>query len=349
MRSNSVRGFQFKCGSRLATVGNHLYVLMVSILLLLITSCSTPYFKNDYEDNSPTSGKLKVYYDEGLQLHIKNQEYTFEALYPNANVELFTTSENLAVEALYNDSCKAIMISRLLSDEERKAFESKNLFPKYTAVAQSGVALITNIDMPLKVLTCSQVKELLGGSGVVKDSSGKEIKLNVLFDKKNSSVMHYLLDTILKGEKFASHCKVLGSTQESIDHVATNKNTIAFIDFAWLSDVDDSIYKANAGKIKFLAVGKTATCLNEKGTYKEKIEQDSTYEYPSPNSFKLGTYPYIRTIYVYRRSGEFTLGKGFESFIAGPKGQVTFLKQGLLPTRQQERIVKVNMEPVKTE
>jgi hypothetical protein len=43
-----------------------------------------------------------------------------------------------------------------------------------------------------------------------------------------------------------------------------------------------------------------------------------------------------------RKTGEFTLAKGFESFVAGPKGQLTFLKQGLLPIRQAERNVTIN-------
>lgn len=314
-------------------------ILLAAICML--SSCSTPYFKNDYEDNSPTSGKLKVYYDEGLQLHIHNQEYTFEVLYPGAEVETFSTTEDLAVEALYNDSCKTIMISRLLSDKESKAFASKNLFPKYSAVAKSGVALITNIDMPVKVLSCNDVEEILGGSGAIKDTLGKEIKLYVLFDKKNSSVMHYLLDSVLKGKKFGPQCGVLGSTSESIDYIAKNKNAIAFIDFAWLSDVDDSIYKANKDKLKFIAIG------GEGCRKPGQLANTNTYEYPNQSSFALGTYPYTRTVYLYRRSGEFSLGKGFESFVAGPQGQVTFLKQGLLPRRQQERVVNVNTEPLK--
>ena len=65
----------------------------------MITSCDTTYFKNDYVDNSPTSGKLKVYYDEGLRLHIENQVYTFESQYPGAKVEPIETTENEAVQA----------------------------------------------------------------------------------------------------------------------------------------------------------------------------------------------------------------------------------------------------------
>jgi hypothetical protein len=44
---------------------------------------------------------------------------------------------------------------------------------------------------------------------------------------------------------------------------------------------------------------------------------------------------------VYRNTDDFSLAKGFETFVAGPKGQNTFLKQGLLPTHQQERNIKI--------
>jgi hypothetical protein len=103
-------------------------------------------------------------------------------------------------------------------------------------------------------------------------------------------------------------------------------NTIAFIDFAWLSDKDDSLFKANQHKIKFIAVSKPGSNIGE---------------YPHQSSLKLGNYPFQRTVYVYRKTGDFSLAKGFESFVAGPKGQLTFLKQGLLPTRQSERALDI--------
>jgi len=124
----------------------------------------------------------------------------------------------------------------------------------------------------------------------------------------------------------------LASSKEAINYVAANKNTMALIDFAWLSDVDDSISKANRDKIKFIGVRRPGSL---------------EVNYPNQSSFKLGTYPYTRTVYVYRKTGDFTIAKGFESFVAGPKGQVTFLKQGLLPTKQQERSIHINMEPIK--
>lgn len=302
-------------------------------LVAVFSACSTPYFKNDYEDNSPTSGKLKVYYDEGLELHVKNQALTFESQYPGAHLELYNTTEDEAVQAMYNDSCKAIVISRLLNEKETKAFASKDLNPRYSAVAESGVVLVTNISTPLDSLDYAQVVDLLTKPFVCKDSISNDTRLSVLFDRANSSVMHYLHDTVVKGQAFSASCSVLKSTLESINYIATHKNTIAFIDFAWLSDSDDSLVKSNKGKIKFIGVAP---------------KKGGLCQYPNQSSFKLNTYPFTRTVYVYRRSGEFTLAKGFESFVAGPKGQTIFLKQGLLPTKQQERSVEIKMEPLNT-
>jgi phosphate transport system substrate-binding protein len=297
--------------------------------LLLLSGCTEP-FKNDYVDNSPTSGKLKVYYDEGLQLHIKNQAYTFESQYPNAKVELYSSNESEAIQALFNDSCKEIVIPRLLGEREKKSFESKNMYPKFSAVAKTGVALITNLNTPVDSLSYGQVIDLLSKPFMCKDSISNSTKISVLIDGSNSSVSHYLVDSLLKGGKLSPNCGSLKSTIESINYVAKNKNTIAFIDFAWLSDVDDSISKANRDKIKFVAIGK-----------------NNVYAYPGQSSFKLGTYAFTRTVYVIRNAGEFSLAKGLESFVAGPKGQILFLKQGLLPERQQERNVQVNFEPMK--
>ena len=298
--------------------------------LIFLSGCKD-YFKNDYEDNSPTSGKLKVYYDEGLHLHVKNQAITFESQYKSAELKIFSVAESDAVQALYSDSCEVIVISRPLNEKEKAAFASKNYTIVPSAVAKSGVALITNLNTPLKQLSFEQVVDLLTKPFVCLDSLSNETKLNVIFDKNNSSVLHYLMDSVLQGKPFSSNCTILNSTQESINYVAKNKNTVAFIDFAWLSDVDDSITKANKDKIKFIPVSKIKT--NE-------------YEFPNQSTFKLGTYPFTRTIYVMKKTGEFTLAKGFETFVAGPKGQTIFLKQGLLPTKQQERQVEVKMEPM---
>jgi phosphate transport system substrate-binding protein len=303
---------------------------IAAVLLLteiVCTSCGNS-IKDDYKNNSPTSGKLRVFYDEGLSPHVRNQAATFEGLYERADIELYETSENEAVQALYHDSCESIVISRQLTLEEQKAFASKMYFPHFSPVAKSGIVLIANAQSAIKTLRVESLIDLLAKGSPIKDSTGAELSVSVLFDKNNSSVLHYMLDSVVKEKKLAPNCNILGSTLESINYVAKNQNAMALIDFAWLSDIDDSIFKANRSLIRMVA-------LSKKGA--------DIFELPSPSSFKLNTYPLVRTIYVFRKTGDFSLAKGFESFVAGPKGQLIFLKQGLLPARQSERQIEVKM------
>lgn len=306
----------------------------MKVFFVVIAACMTliscdNYFKNDYVDNSPTSGKLKVYCEEGLSDQIESQIYSFEREYDMANVEMIVRSDAEAVQAMYADSCKAIVISRELTPTEKDQFKSKDMEPRFTNVAYSGIAVITNIKTNLSKLSTGQLKELLIRPFVCMDSIDANCKLKVVFENNRSSVVFYLRDSVLKGKSFSENCSSLKSSIEVINYVASTPNAVGFIDFACISDVDDSLYKANKDKIKFIPIGRG----------------EGTYFSPNQSSFKTGEYPLTRKVYVYHQASEFSLAKGFESFVAGPKGQTIFLKQGLLPTKQQERMIQVKTEP----
>lgn len=296
---------------------------------VLLSGCDN-YFKNDYHDNSPTSGKLKVYHEEELKLHVKNQLFTFAAQYPNSNCESIVSYENECINALLNDSCKAIIIHRLLSENEKKAFSQKQLNPRYSALAKTGVALIINTQTKIKTLTTQQIIQLLSSELTLKDSLGNDVKLMAITDNKQSSVSRYLKDSVLVNVPFGKNCFALENSLDLIDKISKTPNAIGFLDFAWLSDKDDELYKKYNNTIKFISVGKT----------------DSIFFEPNQSSFKTGEYPFTRTIYFIRRAEDFTLSQGLETFMAGPKGQLTFLKQGLLPARQPERVIEINMSPI---
>lgn len=301
--------------------------LLVTILLILFTSCKE-YFKNDFQENSPTSGKLKVYFDEGLNSHVTELTKVFEANYPNAHIYLNKVNDDEAIQALLNDSCKAIIVSRPLNSQEQKAFKAKKIVADLSVVALNGMALIANQSLPLKSISHETVVNLITKDNTIKDSLDKELKLNVVFDKNNSSVLHYIKDSVIKNQAFAKHCNTLNNTNEALEYVSKNSNALAFIDFAGFSDSDDTLNKYYANKVKFIAVKKNGS--------------DTAY-FPNQSSFLLKQYPYVRKIYVYKTSAEFSLAKGFQTFIAGPKGQHVFLKAGLMPTKQQERSIQVKL------
>jgi phosphate transport system substrate-binding protein len=303
-------------------------ILLLTLAVFLASCRQAP--ENYKPENTPTSGHLKVYFEEGLEKHVRNQAFTFASIYYRASLDLFPTSEDSAVQALFQDSCEAIVITRLLREKEIKAFASRKYAPDYSLVAKTGLAIICNAALALNKLRYSEVLALLTNSNTIQDSLGNQNTITLLIDKSGSAVYNYLKDSLLNGNPLPAYFSSLNSGLEAINYVTTNKNAIAFIDFALFSDVDDSLSKVMSKNTRVLAIGAKT--------------HNGQYEKPNQSSFKKGTYPFTRNIYVMRKIGDFTLAKGFESFVAGPKGQTIFLKQGLLPSRQQERAISVNFE-----
>ena len=303
-------------------------LLTLSLLASLLFSCG---MKDDMtKKDSPTSGKLTICYDEGLTLHIQNQVYTFQSIYKYADIKTVPSNEKACIEALFNDSCKVIAITRMLSEKELQKFKAKNIYPESSLVARDAIALIVPVSFPDSVISVETLTLLLAGN----DSMyviGKH--MNVVFDNQNSGSTRQLKDSLIPGQTFGKNCSAVNTTPKLIEAVAAGTHIIGVCDYAWLSDKDDTTTKEFLQKVKVLAVSRKSNNL--------------AYM-PDQSNIATGDYPMCRSIYIIRRSAEFSLGKGIETFIAGEKGQLMFLKQGLPPNRQEERVIEVDMSPLES-
>jgi phosphate transport system substrate-binding protein len=297
------------------------------ILSLFIFSCG---LKDDItKKDSPTSGKTNLFYDEGLTLHIKNQIYTFQTTYKYADINLHSSNEKSCIEALYNDSSKVIAISRELTKKELAQFQAKNIYPQTSIVAGDAIAFIVSKAFNDSTISIKELTELLKGN----DStfiSGQHI--NIVFDNANSGSTRQLKDSLIPSQNFGKNCTALNNTNELIKAISSNPKSIGVCDYAWLSDKDDNTTKEFFKTVKILALSKN----NNEISYM-----------PDQSNIATKNYPLCRSICIIRRSAEFSLGKGIETFIAGPTGQLMFLKQGLPPNRQEERLIEVDMTPLK--
>jgi len=296
------------------------YLLPVTCYLLLV-SCNTSTKTSDIP-NTPTSGELKVFCEDGMFLHIRNQAYTFERIYYNAKINVHYVNEKQAIEGLYNDSCKVIVISRVLAADEIKKFNAKNIYPTQVCIAKSALAFVVAANSTDSVISIDKIKKIIGG---------EDTSYTMVFDNDNSGTTRFLKDSLLQGNPFGKNCFALKNTTELINHIRKSKKTIGVLDYAWLSDSDDSISKAFLSNVKILAVS----------------ESEFKIAYmPDQSNIKTGDYPFCRWVYATRRSADFTLGTGFSLFVAGQKGQIMFTKQGLIPFVQPNREVEVNTNPL---
>jgi len=301
-----------------------LFILFFSFFLF---SCGLN--DDNRKKDTPTSGKVNLFFDEGLTLHINNQIFTFKSTYTNADITLRSSNERECIEALYNDSSKVIAISRPLTEKEMEQFKSKNIIPQTSTVAGDAIAFVVSKDFADSTISIPELIELLKGN----DSTFiKGQHINVVFDNPNSGSTRQLKDSLIPTQNFGKNCKALNNTPELIKAISSNSLAIGVCDYAWLSDKDDNTTKEFLKSVKILAVSRK----NNEISYM-----------PDQSNIATKDYPICRTICIIRRSAEFSLGKGIETFIAGEKGQLMFLKQGLPPNRQEERLIEVDMTPIK--
>lgn len=271
--------------------------------------------------DTPTSGNIKVFCEEGLTLQLRNQAYTFQKIYYNASLRLNYTNEKKAIESLYNDSCKLIFISRRLGDKEMEQFKAKNLYPTQVCVGKSAVALVVSAENADSVISTERIKELLSGS---------DTAYAMVFDNDNSGSSRFLKDSLLGGKAFGRNCFAMKNSLQLAEYISVHKQSIGLLDYGWLSDLDDSTTKVLRSRVKILAVSK---------------EGNKLAYMPDQSNIKTNDYPLCRWIYAIRRSGDFSLATGFITFVAGPKGAMMMLKQGLIPAIQPGRVVEINMNP----
>ena len=296
---------------------------------LLISACNRAGTIND----TPTSGSLTISVDESFAPIIDSHVYTFQKLYKYAKIQASYKPEGEVIKDLLTDSSRLIVISRLLTPNEKQYFEKIKIIPRVTKVAVDGVALIVNPNNPDTLLTMAQLKEIFSGRANSWKKINPESKLSeltIVFDNNNSSTARYILDSINQKQPLPPNTFAAKSNPALVEYVANNPNAIGVLGVNWISDFDDSVAVGFLRKIKVVAV-----------SAKNNPASADDYFQPFQGYLAQGTYPLRRNLYIISREARAGLGTGFASFVAAEKGQRIFLKSGLLPATMPIRLVSV--------
>ncbi len=308
------------------------FVLGVCMLLSLV-SCK--YQKTAGDGQTLYSGSITIAVDESLKPIMEEELQVYRALTPEAEVTPIYCSEVEAINLLLQDSVRLVIANRRLSEAEVASFHARKFFPESIRMAVSGIALITNLANMDSLITVGDFRKIVTG----KIKSWKELNpdsrlgdLSVVFDNPNSGTIHYVIDSICKGEALASSLTALKSNEEVIDYVSKTPNAMGVIGANWVGNAADSTRLSFNETVRVMAVSNSghATVGNSVKPYQAYLA--------------LREYPLVHDVFILINDPRSALPTGLMTFLTSDKGQRIILKSGIVPATQPVRLVNVKDE-----
>lgn len=293
-------------------------LLFLCLVATLFFSC-----KYDKDYRSATVGDVKILVDESFEPIIDDQFKVFESSYPQAKIQLVYKPEIPLLNLLLSDSIDVAIMSRKLTPNEAKFYESRNIIIRTNHIATDAIALITNGSNQDSTITVDELKSIIAGK-----PNGKSL----VFDNPNSSTVRYLKELAGVAQLPKAGVYALKSNVEVINYVHNNPGTIGVIGINWMIQPPVELEETVAG-LRVMAV------KNSKG-----LNGSDNFYKPSQNNLALGLYPLNREIYIINCQGSSGVGTGFAAFLASERGQRIILKSGLLPDSipSREIIIRKN-------
>lgn len=308
------------------------FIIGLTLILGLALSCKDKP-KNGRTDTY-SSGTIKFVSDESFCPIIEEEIGVFQSIYPDAKVIPQYTNELDAVNMLMRGKTCLAITTRKFTEREFKNLKDRKFLPVAIPLAYDGLALIVNNTNPDTIISIKDLRLILSGkvSKWEKLYPGSKLgDIEVAFDNKQSSTVHFCVDSLLGGRPINSpNIYAVNKSAEVIDFVEKHPNSIGIIGSNWLNDKRDTTNVTFKRNIRVMAVSKIHPATVE-----------SSWK---PYQFYLynGNYPLVRTIYALLNDPYHGLPWGFTNFIAADhRGQLIIHKAGLLPYRANMAVREV--------
>ena len=298
---------------------NKLVGLTLSLGLFLACGNKPKSLPYDYEAAARAFTSDESFYpilDEELEVFALHAEGELEAIY---------TNQEDAIRRLMKNEVWLAFATRQLSQKEMDGLKSKNFMPRVIPIAYDGLAIIVNNANPDTCITIKDFARILSGEV----SNWKDIypnsklgEIDVVFDNPKSSTVTWCVDSILGGKPINSkNIGVVKKSTEVIDWVEKHENALGIIGSNWLNDKHDTTNVTFKKNITVMKVSRldSATVRNSWRPYQYYLYN--------------GNYPLVRTIYAILNEPRSGVPSNFAHFCRLPKGQLIFLRAGLLPVQ----------------
>ncbi len=326
------------------------YYFLLLTLFVTFGSCGDAH-KGAFRTDTKTSGRAKIVADGTLAPVVQELVNVFESTNAEALVFPTYTDYKNAYSLFMKDSIRLLIGPRELSDNEKIIIKDRKQILQSLKVAVDGIALIVNKENTDTLITIANIKKIMTGE----IRSWKELNPNsslgdiaVYFDSPSSSTVKYIKDSICKGDNIGDNVQAITNDVEEyipskespnqlvLNHIAKTPNAIGVIGVNWISNPTDELKWTFVDKINVMNVSVEDVATKENSypplPYQMALRISPGYE---------GGYPLTREIFMIMSDPSGGLPSGFYDFAAKDRGQRLIYRAGLLPSRAQIRMVRI--------
>jgi phosphate transport system substrate-binding protein len=295
---------------RLARAGG---VLLVGVSIGSLLGCANP--RPVEVEDSYSSGRITVVTARAAAPVVTREAESFQALYPQARIDVRLDTSREAVEALYAAQTDAAAITReLLPDERRAAVQGRLALDGYR-FAREGLVIVVNPDQTVDNLALDELRSIYGGE--LKDwgqFGGKAGAIVPVVQPPDADITEFFDDAVMQGGPMLAPAVREVSDSAVVDYVSRNPAAVGYVSLRWA--------QKGAKALRIAAM------------------RGLPYTRPDPEAVYHDAYPLTRYYNLYVRADGSRLADGFVTFVTSRPGQKLVADQGLVPVTVPVRFVR---------
>jgi phosphate transport system substrate-binding protein len=288
--------------------------VIVSLLLVAASAGCGVRQRPGVVEDSVTSGRMTVVCPPEVHALLVRERDAFQALYPQASIEIKVGTAREAVGALFAGRCEAAVVARDLRPEERAAALQGGMELEGFRFARDALVFIVNPANPVQNVSVPQVRGIY--QGTVKQWSelgGRGQAIHPVVQPMESDMTAAFDERVMTGERIGARVFTEASDSAVAARVASDPQAVGYVSMA--------------------AAGRGTAALRVAAL------RGLEYARPDVETVYAGTYPAIRSYGYYLRAKGGLLAGGFITYITTDDGQKIVHEAGLVPTAVPVRFV----------
>lgn len=290
--------------------------------------------------------------DNSFENIMKQEIDVFEYVHPKNFILCRYVPQAEAFDSLFKGNTRTAVVGRDLTKDERISLKKKYPNLRSMKIAVDAVALITNPENRVDMVSMSELRDILEGRTTrwsELSPMGDDRNINVVFDSQGSGLATFMRDSVMGGAKFGPNVTAAGSIDSVFSVVKHHKGAIGVIGVSWLTRDLEVDTAAMAETVKELQSDKAvvgqeindrmdASGVNVLAVMNSEARACKPYQ----QYIYDGSYPLTRPIYMITTGSPVGAVGRFYTFVTSTEGQKLIMKTGILPARMQVNVYEVS-------